>query len=511
MKIAPKIASAIIGVTLVTLIAMLALNQWSFDQGFVDYLNDQEITRLEGLASRIAEVYVAQRYAADAPWQPLPQNRLLDAIARSGEMPHGQPHTPHTNKPPPRKPAPAYGPAHSHERRSPEHRSLEHQPPESRPRLTGDASRRAPPHHRRPPPPPPMPATQLRDANSTPLLGPDISGLALVVDIRVGDQVIGQLAAPTRVAVPRGRESQFANRLRWLSYSGAAIVLGLAMAVAWWLARGLVNPLLRARGVVHNLAQGRYDHTPDEHTRNSGDEVGALAADLQTLTNTLQATRSSQRRWIADIAHELRTPITSMQGEIEAMQDGIRPLDQDNLGSLHQEVLRMTRLVNDLHTLTTADFGTLDYLFESLSISTAISDALTSMDWPEGLVRSVDVPGYRVNADSQRLHQLLTNLFSNTIRYTDTPGQIQISAQQTGRRVAVCIEDSAPGVAAEDIERLTDPLYRGDGSRSRFSGGAGLGLAIAARIADAHGAPLTMASSGLGGLAVTFQLRLAEE
>lgn len=496
MKIAPKIASAIVGVTLVTLIAMLALIQWSFDQGFVDYLNDQEIARLEGLASRIAEVYVAQRYAAAAPWQPLPQHRLLDAIARSGEMPHGQPHAPHADKPPPRKPAPAYGSAHS---------------PEPRPRLTGDVPRRPPPHHRRPPPPPPMPATQLRDANSTPLLGPDINGPTLVVDIRVGDQVVGQLAAPTRVAVPRGRESEFANRLRWLSYSGAAIVLGLAMAVAWWLARGLVNPLLHARGIVHYLAQGRYDHPPAEHTRNSGDEVGALAADLQILTDTLQATRSSQRRWIADIAHELRTPITSMQGEIEAMQDGIRPLDQDNLRSLHQEVLRMTRLVNDLHTLTIADFGTLDYLFEPLSISAAVNGALTSMDWPEGLVRSVDVPDYRVNADSQRLHQLLTNLFSNTIRYTDTPGQIQISAQQTGGRVAVCIEDSAPGVAGEDLERLTDPLYRGDGSRSRFSGGAGLGLAIAARIADAHGAPLTVAASGLGGLAVTFQLRLAEE
>ena len=209
---------------------------------------------------------------------------------------------------------------------------------------------------------------------------------------------------------------------------------------------------------------------------------------------------------MSDISHELRTPIASLRAELDAMLDGVRPIDTAGLESLSQELDRMNRLVDDLHQLSLADLGSLEYVFVDTDLEAAVDAAVSSVQLPEGLSTEVIVEPILVRADESRLHQLLTNLLTNSIRYTSLPGKILISSKRKGDRVEVCIEDSSPGVSAAERERLLEPLYRVDHSRSRDFGGSGLGLAIASTIAKAHGGELALDSSPLGGLSVRFTL-----
>jgi two-component system sensor histidine kinase BaeS len=213
---------------------------------------------------------------------------------------------------------------------------------------------------------------------------------------------------------------------------------------------------------------------------------------------------------VADIAHELRTPLSVLRGEIESLQDGVRALDQESVAALAHETTRLTRLVEDLHTLSLSDRGALTYHREPVDVADVLRDAVAG--WrreaeERGLSLTMDLEDDTiVLADETRLAQVFANLMQNSLRYTDAPGRIAIGLQREGDRIVIDWQDSAPGVAAEELPRLTERLYRVDASRSRVSGGAGLGLAIARAIVEGHGGRLVTAASPLGGLAIRLEL-----
>jgi two-component system sensor histidine kinase BaeS len=236
------------------------------------------------------------------------------------------------------------------------------------------------------------------------------------------------------------------------------------------------------------------------------DELAQLARDFNTLGETLAATQQARQHWIADIAHELRTPLAVLRGEIESLQDGVRPLNQDSVASLAHETGRLTRLVEDLHTLSLSDLGALTYHREPVDLADVVRDAVAAQR------READERGFAlaldlqedtiVLADETRLAQVFANLMQNSLRYTDAPGKISIALRREGGHAVVEWHDSAPGVAAEDLPRLTERLYRVEASRSRGGGGSGLGLAIARALVEGHGATLAAAPSPLGGLGI---------
>ena len=213
---------------------------------------------------------------------------------------------------------------------------------------------------------------------------------------------------------------------------------------------------------------------------------------------------------MAEISHELRTPVAVLQGELEAMQDGVRTMDGESVDSIHAEVCKLTQLIDDLHQLSLSDVGALEYRMATLCLADLIESQIQfgkAMLDDAKLKLSVEMKDkpYLINADEQRLSQLISNLLQNSVRYTDAPGDIRVALAAESGRITLTWEDSSPAVAVGELAQLFEPLYRAEQSRSREFGGAGLGLSIAARIVQAHAGSIEASLSSLGGLKLTIE------
>jgi two-component system sensor histidine kinase BaeS len=263
---------------------------------------------------------------------------------------------------------------------------------------------------------------------------------------------------------------------------------------------------------THDIASGKYA------TRipiTSSDELGQLASDFNAMALTLAKNEKERQQWVADISHELRTPVAVLRGEIVALIDGIRHVTPDTIHSLHVETLRLNRLIEDLYQLALSDLGTLTYRKEDIDLIEVLRGSAESYRAElgrKGITLTADLPnktGVIVFADRERLDQLFANLFENSLRYTDTGGDLAICLACHNRQVAIDFEDSAPGVPEEELDRLFDRLYRVEASRSRSSGGAGLGMAICKNIVEAHAGTISAHPSPLGGVLIRVTIPVA--
>jgi two-component system sensor histidine kinase BaeS len=298
------------------------------------------------------------------------------------------------------------------------------------------------------------------------------------------------------------------SRTFWLI---AVISIATAALMAVLLARHLLAPIRGLTKGARALTAGQFGARAQV---TSSDELGQLAADFNILAETLEQNERARRQWVADISHELRTPLAVLRGEIEAIEDGVRPFDASSLKSIHGEVLRLAKLVEDLYELSLSDLGALNYRKEKTDLIEALDAALTAFSHrfaqQEISVTSSlnhDRP-ILVFADAQRLFQLFSNLLENSLRYTDSGGQLRVRCEETDKLAIMHFQDSAPGVSEEALPKLFERLYRVESSRNRARGGAGLGLAICKNIVAAHGGEITALSSPLGGLWIRIQLPL---
>lgn len=332
----------------------------------------------------------------------------------------------------------------------------------------------------------------------------------LLTPLRVDGELVGWLGLAPRPEDIALRNQSFLDNQLGNVLLITAVLLAIALLVAWrmsrlWLAR--VEDVMRG---MRHFSQGDYRF----RSQVSGhDELAQLAGQLNDLGHTLQAGRHARERWMADMSHELRTPLAVLQGQLEALQDGIRPLTPDAIAMLHQQVARLTALVGDLHDLALTDLGALSYHKAPLDMSqwlTQQAQAWQLLAEQSGLAFTADIAaGGRVLADEARLHQLLINLITNSVKYTDAPGVVALTLRQNGSHVIVTLEDSAPAVSDDVLARLFEPLFRDDASRDRKLGGSGLGLSIARRIAEAHDGSLNASLSERGGLMMTLILPCA--
>lgn len=286
------------------------------------------------------------------------------------------------------------------------------------------------------------------------------------------------------------------------------IIATLAALLAIPLAKRLVRRITTLATATNRLASGHYEtRVPAEAT----DELGSLARDFNTLATNLETNEEMRRRWVADISHELRTPLAVLRAEVEAVQDGVRQLSKHTIDGLHGEILHLGRLVDDLYELSLADIGALAYRKENLDLGEILSQAVGSFR-EEFNLRNIHLdfnPSLHpmpLFADAQRLRQLLTNLLRNSLRYTDAGGVLKIEIDEQGENYLLRLQDSAPGVPDEALGRLFDRLYRVETSRNRAHGGAGLGLALAKAIVEAHDGTIAAGPSILGGLAIAITL-----
>lgn len=282
-----------------------------------------------------------------------------------------------------------------------------------------------------------------------------------------------------------------ADTLRVLATTG--LVLAATIAVTAVIAIRLVRPL-RALTNAARAPSGRHLRIPVT----AKDETGYLAAALNDLSERRERTDEQRRVMVSDIAHELRTPLTNIRGWLDAAQDGLAEPDSALLTSLLEEADLLQHIVDDLQVLAAADAGTLRLRPQELDLREVIEQTMSAHQATAhagGVETAVHAPhGLSIRADPVRLRQILGNLLSNAIRHTPPDGRVTLSARRVAGAVAIEVKDTGSGIRHEDLPRVFDRFWRAERSRSRRTGGSGLGLSIVRQLVRAHGGDVSVAS-----------------
>ena len=291
-----------------------------------------------------------------------------------------------------------------------------------------------------------------------------------------------------------------------LRFSAIAGLL-FAAIISLVLTMNITGPIRKLGRGTRSLISGEFKTRVAIQNR---DELGKLSRDFNILAKTLDKNSESQKQWLADISHELRTPIAILKSELEAVEDGIREFDKETLQSLTHEVKRINNLVNDLYELTLADLGAMKYQMREMNIGSCLKEVIESyrdrLESSEIEIKKLINTDGAFLGDSYRLEQLFTNLIENTLRYTDSPGMLEIQLKENKEDILITFSDSEPGVDPDVMDKVFDRFFREELSRSREKGGAGLGLAICHEIVEAHSGKINATTSDYGGLSIQISL-----
>jgi len=316
---------------------------------------------------------------------------------------------------------------------------------------------------------------------------------------------------PTRFLAGLELEESYLLRSR-RSLFLAGLTAGIAaMLLSFFLIRQLTGPLRKLDRASRQVAAGKFDERVDIL---STDEIGRLASSFNEMAASLQSSEQVKKRLIADISHELRTPITAVRTTLESLRDGLMEPTQATLSALHDKILLTTRLIQDLHQLALADSGRLSMHPRPCSIEDTFETILETIgvqmeDEDITLVREIEVNLPMIEADAQRIEQVLLNLLANAIRHTPAEGSILVRAEQISQDIQVSICDSGPGLSDLDLRHVFDRFYRADEARTSDDTGAGLGLSIAKALIDAHGGRIWAENAPEGGACFAFTLPLS--
>ena len=343
-----------------------------------------------------------------------------------------------------------------------------------------------------------------------PVAAPVEPGAAAGAPITVGGRRIG------RVVVSRddGRlftteETALRSRLVRENILAGAVSVAVALAVALYLAVTLSKPLRRIRAGAEAMGAGDLEVRVPE----SGDaEIRAVAEALNGLAETLQQEEDLRKENVADLAHELRTPVMGLLARIEAAQDGVLADEAANLAAMHDEALRLARLLDDLSSLAEAQRPGLLLDLQAVDlagVARAQAAAFAPRFAEKGIAFAQDLAPAFVEGEPGRLEQILANLLSNALRYTDGGGRVEVRVAQSDGHAVLDVEDTGIGIAAEDQARVFTRFWRGEKSRSRATGGAGIGLSIVKELVRAHGGAVELSSAPGEGSRFRVTLPLA--
>jgi two-component system sensor histidine kinase BaeS len=239
--------------------------------------------------------------------------------------------------------------------------------------------------------------------------------------------------------------------------------------------------------------------------------LGELAESFNRMNENLARSLNLRRQMTADIAHELRTPLSIILGHADGIHDGVLPLSMDTVNIIRDEASRLEGLVEDLRILSRADAGELPLDLQPSSIASLLSDART-LYLPLAMQKNITIESKpdanlpNVNLDFARMIQVLSNLLDNAIRYTSQDGEILLSAKEKEKAIDICVQDNGPGLDEEEVENIFNRFYRADASRQRDEGGSGLGLAISKSIVEGHGGRIWAESAEGSGLKIVISI-----
>jgi signal transduction histidine kinase len=304
-------------------------------------------------------------------------------------------------------------------------------------------------------------------------------------------------------------ESEFLTSTHRILLVSSLVAAAVAMLLGWILVRRLVRPIGRMMVLAECIAQGDYACRVDSR---GPDEIARLADALNRMAEGLQRIEALRRDLVANVAHELRTPLSTLQGYLEALRDGVAPAIPETLASLHEEVLRLVRLVDALHQLSQFDARVSQLRLTEVDLP-ALARRLVDVYSPECARRGMAVRVIHdmripwVQADADLVSQALRNLLDNAFRYAPDGANVMITLALQDGAIRVAVQNAGEGISAEDLPHIFERFYRGEKSRSRGTGGAGIGLALVQEIARAHGGDVGAVSAG-GLTTVWFSLSL---
>ena len=302
------------------------------------------------------------------------------------------------------------------------------------------------------------------------------------------------------------------NPIRQYVLWGCLIGGGAALAITFILSRRILTPIKALTVVARRFGQGDFSHRLK--LKDKG-EVGELAQAFNSMARDLQRAEQLRKNLVADVAHEIRTPLSNIQGYLEAARDGVIKADADTIRSLNEEAALLSRLVAELQDLTLAEAGELKLTCHPENIAEAINEVVGAA-LAQARAKGVSVSTYLpnklppVNIDSHRISQVLHNLIENAVAHTAKGGSITVSARERDNWVEVAVTDTGEGIPAKDLPNIFERFYRVDKSRARATGGSGLGLTIAKRLVEAHGGKIKAQSKPGKGSRFTFTLPVAD-
>ena len=298
----------------------------------------------------------------------------------------------------------------------------------------------------------------------------------------------------------------------------AVAALAAAVITSYWISKRVVTPVQRMTRLSQRIAEGEYEERLDipagQHASQL-DELEQLAASFNQMAEKLDQTESMRRQLIGDVTHELRTPLAAVKGYMEGLIDGVIPAEAQTYQLVHAEMDRLQRLVDDLQELSRVESGAMELKSESVSVYDLVETVRSNLARQyedKGILLETqlesDLP--LLSADKDRLVQVLTNLAGNALQYTPEGGKVMLHVRRERSEILVSVEDSGIGLAPEQIPLIFNRFYRTDKSRTRASGGSGIGLTIAQALVKAHHGRIWAESRGEGkGSTFSFALPIA--
>jgi two-component system, OmpR family, sensor histidine kinase BaeS len=331
------------------------------------------------------------------------------------------------------------------------------------------------------------------------------------IPITEDGEVIGFLISTRAPFQGQPRELEFIERINRLLLYGALIGAVIALLLGVLLSRTLTHPIRELTRATHAVSEG--DLSQQVSVR-SNDELGELAQAFNKMSSELSRSINARKQMTADIAHELRTPLSLILGHAEAVHDGVLPPTRENFEIIREEATRLEHLVNDLRILSLADAGELSISLQTVEPQRLLQEIASTYQYQaqrKNISLDLDISASfsNIEVDPGRITQVLTNILDNALRHTPEGGRILLSAREMEHQIELAIQDSGPGLKKEDLGRIFDRFYRTDASRQRdgdVSSGSGLGLAIAKSIVQAHSGQLSAESETGKGLKLIITL-----
>jgi signal transduction histidine kinase len=292
---------------------------------------------------------------------------------------------------------------------------------------------------------------------------------------------------------------------------GGLVAVAVAVVLAFFLSRRTLAPVKALTSAAERL--GRGDFSQRVQIKDKG-ELGELAQTFNSMAGDLERAEKLRQNMVADVAHELRTPLSNIQGYLEALRDGVMKPDKETIRSLYEEASLLSRLVDDLQELSLAEAGELKLVRQVEDIGGLIRQAVAAVEAQKkakGLSLAVELPELPpVNIDSRRIGEVLRNLLENAVAHTGKGDTITVTARQLDRLVEISVTDSGEGIPAKELPNIFERFYRVDKSRARATGGSGLGLTIARRLVEAHGGRIEVQSEPGKGSRFAFTVPVAD-